>query len=277
MHCHQSLFKKGKNVFYDANDKYHLSAEGKNYIAGILKHAPEFACVTNQWVNSYKRRCPATRPRVRGLGPPQPLGPGARAHVQARKEAATRNGAALPRPGRQPLPGLRGHAGLGPGHGKRLQAARAGGGRHLPHDEKTQKKHKITSLPGSLFEAAQIMKKVRPGQGDPGEHIFTKLYRTNGRVDRYRIQVSEYELQNYCPSCSSVPSFLLHEKGPFRAFSLTRRGAEQGRLSSGRNGRGSRPGAGGRPKGRWPPAGPRSRPGPRAGRGRRPPGPGAGR
>ena len=28
MHVHQSLFKNGKNVFYDANDKYHLSAEG---------------------------------------------------------------------------------------------------------------------------------------------------------------------------------------------------------------------------------------------------------
>ncbi len=58
MHVHQSLFKNGRNVFYDANDEYHLSAEGKSYIAGILAHAPEFVAVTNQWVNSYKRLVP---------------------------------------------------------------------------------------------------------------------------------------------------------------------------------------------------------------------------
>ena len=33
MHVHQSLFKNGKNVFYDANDKYHLSAEGNRLVA----------------------------------------------------------------------------------------------------------------------------------------------------------------------------------------------------------------------------------------------------
>ncbi len=58
MHVHQSLFKNGKNLFFDPSDKYHLSHEGKSYIAGILKHAREFACVTNQWVNSYKRLVP---------------------------------------------------------------------------------------------------------------------------------------------------------------------------------------------------------------------------
>jgi len=58
MHVHQSLVDRdGNNVFYDENDPlgYNLSQTAKHYIAGILKYAPEFCLVTNQYVNSYKR------------------------------------------------------------------------------------------------------------------------------------------------------------------------------------------------------------------------------
>ncbi len=55
MHVHQSLFRGERNAFYDASDPYHLSAEAKGYIAGLLKHAPAISAITNQWVNSYKR------------------------------------------------------------------------------------------------------------------------------------------------------------------------------------------------------------------------------
>ena len=58
MHVHQSLFDlDGNNLFYDESDPlgYNLSVAAKRYIAGILKYAPEFCLVTNQFVNSYKR------------------------------------------------------------------------------------------------------------------------------------------------------------------------------------------------------------------------------
>lgn len=58
MHVHQSLTDlDGENVFFDAGDPsgYNLSKIAKHYIAGILKYAPEFSLVTNQFVNSYKR------------------------------------------------------------------------------------------------------------------------------------------------------------------------------------------------------------------------------
>lgn len=58
MHVHQSLFDlDGNNLFYDPDDPlgYNLSQTAKHYIAGILKYAPEFCLVTNQYVNSYKR------------------------------------------------------------------------------------------------------------------------------------------------------------------------------------------------------------------------------
>ena len=40
---------------YEAGAEYQLSAVGRNFIAGVLRHAGEISVVTNQWVNSYKR------------------------------------------------------------------------------------------------------------------------------------------------------------------------------------------------------------------------------
>ena len=58
MHTHQSLFKDGRNAFYDADDQYFLSDVGKAFIAGQLRHAREICSIFAQWVNSYKRLVP---------------------------------------------------------------------------------------------------------------------------------------------------------------------------------------------------------------------------
>jgi glutamine synthetase len=55
MHTHVSLFEGDRNAFFEAGSEYQLSATGRHFIAGILHHAAEITCVTNQWVNSYKR------------------------------------------------------------------------------------------------------------------------------------------------------------------------------------------------------------------------------
>jgi glutamine synthetase len=55
MHTHVSLFEGDSNAFYEAGSEYQLSKTGRAFIAGILRHAAEITCVTNQWVNSYKR------------------------------------------------------------------------------------------------------------------------------------------------------------------------------------------------------------------------------
>ncbi len=55
MHTHLSLFEGDQNAFYEAGAEYQLSRTGRQFIAGILRHAPELSIVTNQWVNSYKR------------------------------------------------------------------------------------------------------------------------------------------------------------------------------------------------------------------------------
>jgi glutamine synthetase len=58
MHCHQSLFTKDSNAFYDANDEYKLSQTAYHFIAGLLHHARGLSGVVAPTVNSYKRLTP---------------------------------------------------------------------------------------------------------------------------------------------------------------------------------------------------------------------------
>lgn len=58
MHCNLSLFKGGENAFFDPNADLQLSDNARHFIAGVLKHAPNFTAVTNPTVNSYKRLVP---------------------------------------------------------------------------------------------------------------------------------------------------------------------------------------------------------------------------
>jgi glutamine synthetase len=55
MHTHMSLFEGERNAFFDAAGEYHLSKTARQFMAGLLVHAPEITLVTNQFVNSYKR------------------------------------------------------------------------------------------------------------------------------------------------------------------------------------------------------------------------------
>ena len=55
MHLNMSLFKNGKNVFYDEGSPRQLSKTAYAFIAGLLEHARGFTALTNPLVNSYKR------------------------------------------------------------------------------------------------------------------------------------------------------------------------------------------------------------------------------
>ncbi|MDR9396985.1 type I glutamate--ammonia ligase [Pontimonas sp.] len=55
MHTHMSLFEGDTNAFFDQSQTYQLSTVGRQFVAGLLTHAPEITAITNQFVNSYKR------------------------------------------------------------------------------------------------------------------------------------------------------------------------------------------------------------------------------
>ncbi|WJY28343.1 type I glutamate--ammonia ligase [Sporosarcina trichiuri] len=58
MHCNVSLFKDGKNTFYDEHADDQLSRTAYQFMAGVLKHVKGFTAITNPTVNSYKRLVP---------------------------------------------------------------------------------------------------------------------------------------------------------------------------------------------------------------------------
>jgi glutamine synthetase len=57
-HLHQSLWRDGKNAFYDAADVHKLSALARAYLGGQLALMPELTALVSPTINSYKRYVP---------------------------------------------------------------------------------------------------------------------------------------------------------------------------------------------------------------------------
>lgn len=58
MHCHQSLWKGGKNLFFGKGGYADLSEMAIHYIGGLLHHAPALLAFIAPTTNSYKRLVP---------------------------------------------------------------------------------------------------------------------------------------------------------------------------------------------------------------------------
>jgi glutamine synthetase len=58
MHCHQSLWKDGKPLFFDKQGYALLSQTALYYIGGVLKHAPAILAFAAPTTNSYRRLVP---------------------------------------------------------------------------------------------------------------------------------------------------------------------------------------------------------------------------
>ncbi len=58
MHVHQSLWKEGRNTFYQAGTYADLSESAVHYIGGILKHAPALLAFCACSTNSFRRLVP---------------------------------------------------------------------------------------------------------------------------------------------------------------------------------------------------------------------------
>ena len=200
MHVHQSLFKDGRNAFFDANDSYHLSKLARSYVAGLLRHAPEITAVCNQWVNSYKRLVPgyeapvylswARRNRSDLIRVPE-YKPG--------KENATRIELRSPDPACNPY--LVFSVMLAAG----LKGIEKGYEPPTPVEEnvyemtdKERVEKGIGTLPGSLREALDLTQKSDLVREALGDHVFNAFIKNKEiEWDRYRTQVTDYEIKRY--------------------------------------------------------------------------------
>jgi glutamine synthetase len=200
MHTHQSLFKGKKNAFFDPKDKYHLSEIAKHYIAGLMKHAREITLVTNQWVNSYKRLVPGYEAPVYISWAQRNRSDLIRIPVyKPGKEIATRVEYRSPDPACNPYFAFSvmlaaGLEGIEKGYPLRDPVER----NVYEMTEKERKKYRIESLPGNLYEAIQITEKSDLVRRALGDHVFYQFIE-NKKIEweRYRAQVTDYELEQY--------------------------------------------------------------------------------
>ncbi len=58
MHCHQSIWKRGKNAFYDESGYAQLSDIARYYIGGLLAHSAALLALCAPTTNSYRRLVP---------------------------------------------------------------------------------------------------------------------------------------------------------------------------------------------------------------------------
>jgi glutamine synthetase len=202
MHIHQSLFKGNVNAFFDPDDEYHLSEIAKRYIAGLLRHVRESTLVLNQWVNSYKRLVPgfeapvylswALRNRSDLIRVPT-YKPG--------KEKAIRVELRSPDPACNPYLAYATMLAAGlEGIEKKYDFTPPTKGNVYKMSYEEREKMKIGVLPENLWEAIKIAEKSEWLKKSLGKPLFYKLIE-NKRMEweRYRSQVTSYELEEYLP------------------------------------------------------------------------------
>ncbi|HZT92035.1 MAG TPA: glutamine synthetase family protein [Gaiellaceae bacterium] len=200
MHTHMSLFKDGRNQFFAADDEHHLSPVGKQFIAGLLRHAREMSAVFAQWVNSYKRLVPgfeapvycAWSQRNRSALIRIPL-------YKPGSEQATRAEIRCPDPACNPYLTFAAllHAGLeGIERGYELEPPMDANLYHLTAEERRERG--IVSLPESLGEAIDEFGRSELMRRAFGDHIFDAYVRLKRKEwDEYRVQLSRWELDRY--------------------------------------------------------------------------------
>jgi glutamine synthetase len=200
MHTHQSLFKGNKNVFFDPKDRYHLSDIAKHYIAGLLKHARELTLVTNQWVNSYKRLVPGYEAPVYISWAQRNRSDLIRIPVyKPGKEKETRVEYRSPDPACNPYLAFAVMVAAGLEGIMKKYPLRDPTERNVYEmTPEERKKNKIDSLPGNLYEAIQVTEESQLVKQALGEDLFYKFI-DNKKIewDRYRAQVTDYELKEY--------------------------------------------------------------------------------
>jgi glutamine synthetase len=202
MHVHMSLFRNGRNLFFDLNSAMHISDTARHYVAGLLKHAAEATAVTNQWVNSYKRLVP-------GYEAPVYI-----SWAQMNRSALVRVPAFdKSRPNsarveyRSPDPACNPYlaftvlisAGLEGIEKKQRLSHPTSDNIYRMTDEERQAAG-IGSLPKDLSDAIRIAEESKFVRETLGEELFGYFIRNKKlEWDEYKAQVTAYEIERYLP------------------------------------------------------------------------------
>ena len=197
MHTNMSLFRDGKNAFYDPSDPKGLSNAAYSFIAGLLAHVKGMAAITNPLVNSYKRLVP-------GYEAPCYLAwsasnRSALIRIPAARGQSTRVELRCPDPACNPYLELAVCLAAGlDGIEKGLTPPPEITDNIFAMSPAARRRRGIEALPGSLEEALVCMKKDKLIMDTLGEHVAANYLTGKWREwDEYRTRVSSWEREKY--------------------------------------------------------------------------------
>ncbi len=197
MHTNMSLFKDGRNAFYDESDPLKLSKTAYNFIAGLLHHVKGMVAITNPLVNSYKRLVP-------GYEAPCYIAWSAKnrsalIRIPAARGQATRVELRCPDPSCNPYLALAVCLAAGlDGIEKDMTPPAEINDNIFAMDAATRAARGIDSLPGSLSDAVDALEADELIAGTLGDHVL-KNYVAGKRKewDAFRTAVTDWEIGKY--------------------------------------------------------------------------------
>lgn len=202
MHVHQSLTEldTGKNLFFDNKDRYRLSKLAHNFIAGQIEHIKEMCGIICPTVNSYKRL-------VSGFEAPVYITWASRnrsALIRVpkwfkQKPESARIELRCPDPTCNPYLGFAVmlKAGLD-GIKRDLSPPEAVEDNVYQFDEESLEQKHIDTLPTTLWEALNHMKKSELVMDMMGDHLFGKFIDIKTKEwNEYKTQVTKWEIDKY--------------------------------------------------------------------------------
>ncbi|MDZ7849705.1 MAG: type I glutamate--ammonia ligase [Halodesulfurarchaeum sp.] len=199
MHTHLSLFDEdGENVFHDGNDEFGLSPLAKQFLGGVLEHAPAITAIANPTVNSYKRLVPGYEAPVYIAW----SGVNRTALVRipaARHPAASRIELRSPDPSSNPYLAIAVmlHAGLD-GIENETEPPEPVRENIYEFDEETREEYGIETLPESLSDAVDALEEDEVVRAALGDHVTEKFIEAKRQeAAEYKLEVSEWELDRY--------------------------------------------------------------------------------
>lgn len=197
MHTNMSLFKDGKNIFFDENGERKLSREAYSFIAGLLEHAKSLVAVTNPLVNSYKRLVPGYEAPVYLAW--SASNRSALIRIPAARGQSTRVELRCPDPSCNPYLALAVCLAAGlDGIERGLVPPEEVTENIFSMDARTRADNGIDNLPGTLFEALELMKRDPLMADTLGPHAYESfLAGKYHEWDTYRTQVTEWEVEQY--------------------------------------------------------------------------------
>ena len=197
MHTNMSLFKDVKNIFFDENGERKLTREAYSFIAGLLEHAKSLVAVTNPLVNSYKRLVPGYEAPVYLAW--SASNRSALIRIPAARGQSTRVELRCPDPSCNPYLALAVCLAAGlDGIERGLVPPEEVTENIFSMDARTRADNGIDNLPGTLFEALELMKRDPLMADTLGPHAYESfLAGKYHEWDTYRTQVTEWEIEQY--------------------------------------------------------------------------------